>query len=108
MTNLKIVIVGAGIGGPAVAIGLARNSHDVTIYERATTIGGVGYAFRITPNADKCLKHLGIDAEAGGATPANWSRMMDVDGKVIREGHENTDAAKARKGKSVFVYRVCE
>lgn len=34
MAPLKVIIVGAGIGGPAAALGLVRNGHDVTIYER--------------------------------------------------------------------------
>ena len=35
MAPLDIIIVGAGIAGPAAAIGLARNGHHVTIYERS-------------------------------------------------------------------------
>lgn len=105
MPPLNILIVGAGIGGPAAAIGLARNGHSVTILERSTTTGGVGYAFRITPNSDRCLKHLGIDAEAGGAVSANQGRMMDVHGAILTEIKEN-ESEKARKGTSVFAYRV--
>jgi salicylate hydroxylase len=106
MTNLKILIIGAGIGGPACAIGLARNGHEVTMYERATKTGGVGYAFRITPNSDRCLKHLGIDAEAGGACAANSGRMMDIKGNVIKKMKENEDKTQVKKATSVFAYRV--
>lgn len=105
MAPLNIIIVGAGIAGPAAAIGLARNGHHVTIYERSTTGQEVGYAFRITPNSDRCLKHLGIDTVAGGAVAANKSRIFNARGELIREGNENTDKEIAKKATSVFAYR---
>ncbi|KAI1378635.1 FAD/NAD(P)-binding domain-containing protein [Hypoxylon crocopeplum] len=103
---LTIAIIGAGVGGPAAAIGLARNGHTVTLYERAPSIGGVGFAFRITPNADRCLKFLGIDAVAGGAVVANWSRFMDSRGKVLREIRENAGPGGGGGGLSIFAYRL--
>jgi salicylate hydroxylase len=106
---LNIIIVGAGIGGPAAAVGLARNGHQVSIYERATNTSEVGYAFRITPNSDLCLKYLGVDSVAGGAVAANTVRMLDTDGRIVMERRENADSKKAAKkgGTSVFAYRVC-
>jgi 2-polyprenyl-6-methoxyphenol hydroxylase-like FAD-dependent oxidoreductase len=104
---MRITIIGGGIGGPAAAIGLAQNGHAVTLYERAASLEGVGFAFRITPNSDRCLKHLGIDTVDGGAVTANTSRMMDHRGNVTFENRENTDPDKAKKGTSVFAYRVC-
>ena len=106
MAPLKIIIVGAGIGGLAAAIGLARNGHQVTIYERSTSTTDIGYAFRITANSDRCLKHLGIDTIAGGAVAANSNRMFNAQGQVTLEWTENKDAEKAKRGTSVFAYRV--
>lgn len=105
MAPLSIIIVGAGIAGPAAAIGLARNGHHVTIYERSTSGQEVGYAFRITPNSDRCLKHLGIDTVAGGAVAAKKARNFNSYGELIREVTENTDPEVARKATSVFAYR---
>ena len=105
MAPLKVLVIGAGVGGPAAAVGLARNGHDVTIYERSTS-SEVGYAFRSTPNSDHCLKYLGIDSVAGGAVPANTVRMLDAEGNIIRERTENEDDEKAKSGTSVFAYRV--
>ncbi len=102
---LKVIFVGAGIGGPAAAIGLVRKGHHVTMYERATTTGGVGYAFRITENSDRCLKHLGIDTEAGGAVSSTSVRMLDAEGHSLGEFKENAYAEKAQPGISVFAYR---
>ena len=105
MAPLKIIIVGAGIAGPAAAIGLARNGHHVTIYERSTLGTEVGYAFRITPNSDRCLKYLGIDTVAGGAVAANSGRIFNPQGEIVFENYENTDVEKAKKAASVFAYR---
>ena len=105
--GLKIIVIGAGIGGPTVAIGLARNGHHVTIYERSRHTSEVGYAFRITPNSDRCLKQLGIDTVAGGAVAANTSRLMNVNGQVEVEHRENESSvsSESRTAKSVFAYR---
>lgn len=106
MAPLKIAIVGAGIGGPAAAIGLARNGHSVTIYERSTSTSEVGFAFRITANSDRCLKYLDIDTVAGGACAARTTRMFNAQGDLVMEQKENPDAEKAKSGASVFAYRV--
>jgi salicylate hydroxylase len=102
---LRIIIVGAGIGGPAAAIDLARNGHDVTIYERSKATSEIGYAFRITPNSDRCLKYLGVDAEAGGACAANVGRMFDMHGKLINLQKENQDKEQSKQATSVFASR---
>lgn len=105
MAPLNIIIVGAGIAGPAAAIGLAGNGHRVTIYERSTTGQEVGYAFRLTPNSDRCLKHLGIDTVGGGAVAVNRARIFNSHGELLREANENTDPEMAKKATSVFAYR---
>jgi len=51
----KIIIIGAGVGGLATAIRLLSKGHDVTIYEKNSTIGGrvnvlqkQGFSFDLT------------------------------------------------------------
>ena len=39
--RLQIAIIGAGLGGLAAAIGIARAGHKVTILEQATLLGEV-------------------------------------------------------------------
>lgn len=102
---LNIAVVGAGVGGLAVAASLARNGHKVTIYERAKSTTDVGFAFRLGPNSDRCLKYLGIHTVAGGAVAANSMRMVNANGDIVAERTENEDAEKARDGTSVFAFR---
>ncbi|KAL8818266.1 MAG: hypothetical protein Q9223_003066, partial [Gallowayella weberi] len=106
MAPLTIAIIGAGIGGPAAAIALARKGHKVTLYERSTTTSEVGYAFRITPNSDQCLKYLGVDTIAGGAVASSSVCLMSSEGKVLHQITENTDDQETKPGgTSVFAYR---
>ena len=37
---MKIVVIGAGMGGMTAAGRLARSGHDVTLYEASDTYGG--------------------------------------------------------------------
>lgn len=39
--NLHVAIVGAGLGGLAAAIGIARAGHQVTMLEKASVLGEV-------------------------------------------------------------------
>lgn len=40
MTAKKILVIGAGMGGLAAAIDLARQGHQVDVVERAADVGG--------------------------------------------------------------------
>ena len=106
MAPLRVIIIGGGVGGLAAALGLARNGHEVAVYERSKASGGVGFAFRITPNSDKCLQYLDIDAEAGGACAVDGGFMREANGNVFSQSNENKDVQKTTGSKSVFAYRV--
>jgi salicylate hydroxylase len=64
--NLRVAIIGAGIGGLAAAAALRKLGCDVAIYERAGDIGEVGAGLQIGPNGVKVLRALGIDHTMGG------------------------------------------
>ncbi len=53
------VVVGAGIGGLATALVLARKGVRVTVLERAPELGDVGAGIQISPNASRILAALG-------------------------------------------------
>jgi len=59
--NPSIAVVGAGIGGLAVAACLRRAGMDVQIYEQATQFARVGAGIQMTPNAMMVLRGLGLE-----------------------------------------------
>jgi salicylate hydroxylase/6-hydroxynicotinate 3-monooxygenase len=59
--ELDIAVVGAGIGGLAIAALLARAGHTVNVYEQAPRFARVGAGIQMAPNAVKVLRGLGIE-----------------------------------------------
>ncbi|KAI1525011.1 FAD binding domain containing protein [Pyrenophora tritici-repentis] len=66
-TALKVLVVGAGIGGLTAAIALRKEGHDVQILEQSAFAREAGAAIHLTPNANGVLRRLGIFAESFGA-----------------------------------------
>ena len=56
---MRVVVVGAGMGGLGAAIALERQGHEVVLVERSDAVatGGVGIA--VGPNALVALARLG-------------------------------------------------
>ncbi len=63
LTSLRIAIVGSGTAGPAAATFLARNGHDVQLFERAPQKLPVGAGFLLQPTGLSVLNELGIGDE---------------------------------------------
>ncbi|KAH8588837.1 hypothetical protein B0O99DRAFT_746539 [Bisporella sp. PMI_857] len=60
--KLNIVIVGAGLGGLATSIALARRGHSVTVLEQAAELGEVGAGIQIPSNSSRLLNRWGVCA----------------------------------------------
>ncbi len=60
LDDLKTLVIGAGIGGLAVARALALRGADVTVLEQAGEIAEVGAGLQISPNGFAVLKALGL------------------------------------------------
>lgn len=60
---MRIGIVGGGIGGFSAALSLARNGHDISVFERAASLSEVGAGVQISPNAWRVLRWLGLGDE---------------------------------------------
>lgn len=56
----RIAVVGAGIGGLAVAAALRRQGIDCEIFEQAAQLGEVGAGIQVAPNAAMLLHRLGM------------------------------------------------
>lgn len=58
--RLDILIVGAGIGGLATAVALARRGHKVKVFEQAPALGEVGAGIQLPPNSARLLNRWGL------------------------------------------------
>lgn len=56
----KVAVVGCGTAGPAAAVLLRRQGHDVTLFERAPECRTVGAGFLLQPSGMAVLHELGI------------------------------------------------
>ena len=63
MSNKKIsvAVVGAGMGGLAVAATLRRVGIDVQVYEQAARFARIGAGIQMLPNSMKVLRGIGIE-----------------------------------------------
>src|ERR1051325_10699014 len=74
---LRILIVGAGIGGLTGALALLRDGHDVEVHEQAPQLAELGAGVQISANGSRVLFALGLES----ALRRVWSEPA---GKEIR------------------------
>ena len=60
LKDARIAVIGAGIGGLAVATALARRGARVVVHEQASRISEVGAGLQISPNGAAVLAALGL------------------------------------------------
>ncbi|RFU32120.1 hypothetical protein B7463_g4200, partial [Scytalidium lignicola] len=59
-SKIKIIIVGAGLGGLGAAIALLLAGHDVEVFEAAAEIAEVGAGIQVLPNSSLILQRWGL------------------------------------------------
>ncbi|OQE12794.1 hypothetical protein PENFLA_c062G08054 [Penicillium flavigenum] len=82
---LKVLIVGAGIGGLTAAIALRNQGHDIQIFEKSHLATETGAAIHLAPNSNGLLQRLGIFAEQFGANPMERLTEYSATGELQRE-----------------------
>ncbi|KAL3478497.1 hypothetical protein BJX99DRAFT_245468 [Aspergillus californicus] len=58
--GMKIIVVGAGLGGLACAIACRRENLEVVVLERSSDSGEIGAGIQIPPNGARVMKELGL------------------------------------------------
>ena len=57
---MQIAVIGAGVGGLVTAIGLQRDGHEVSLFERREDAGGTGAGLSLFGNSFLALDTLGL------------------------------------------------
>ena len=84
---MKVLVVGAGIGGSALAMSLQRLGIDYVLVEQATTFEEVGAGIQLSPNGVRVLESLGLaDALRGFCTEPDFHRysVWDTGETILR------------------------
>ncbi len=84
-SNLQapVLVAGAGIGGLAVALALARQGYAVKVLEQAADLGEIGAGIQLGPNAFSAFDALGIGELAR-------SRAVYTDEMVMHDALDET------------------
>ncbi|EXA30902.1 hypothetical protein FOVG_17778 [Fusarium oxysporum f. sp. pisi HDV247] len=79
---LRVLVVGAGIGGLTAAIGLREEGHKVTVFERSALAQETGAAMHLAPNCHGLLQKYDIFPETFGANKNNGIIEFDHEGNL--------------------------
>ncbi|MYS86009.1 FAD-dependent oxidoreductase [Embleya scabrispora] len=79
---MKVLVIGAGIGGLALARALLADDHDVTVFERAPALRVSGAALTLWSNGTGVLADLGVSL-AGVGAPIDLLEQRGWDGRVL-------------------------
>ncbi len=81
------LIIGAGIGGLAAAVGLRRIGWSVTVLERSPIIAEVGAGLTLWPNAERALDVLGLDVGPRTIPTVSRGNVRTPSGRWLRHSH---------------------
>ena len=85
--KLSIAVIGAGMGGLAVAATLRQVGFEVQVYEQAGRFARIGAGIQMMPNSMKVLRGIGIEdrlRQTSFAPKSHLNRVWDT-GEVTRE-----------------------
>ncbi|WP_439533711.1 FAD-dependent monooxygenase [Polymorphobacter sp.] len=99
---MRIAVIGAGMGGLAAALGLARAGMTVQVYERSASLGELGAGITMSPNSVRVLDWLGVDVKPIGYVPeVQWTQHWQT-GEVLREFRRGDDFAEKHGGAGYY------
>ncbi|RKR91916.1 FAD-dependent urate hydroxylase [Micromonospora pisi] len=81
---MRIVIIGAGLGGLASAYALTRAGHDVTVFEKAERMPSSGYGLILWPSGTGILRDMGFDTTGMGYRLDKLAIHASDDSQLIR------------------------
>jgi salicylate hydroxylase len=104
-TNTQpVLIAGGGIGGLAVAVGLAQKGIRSILLEKASALGEIGAGIQLGPNAFHAFDYLGVgEAARNMAVYVDQLRLMDA---MTAEEICHVDLGEAFRGRFGNPYAV--
>src|SRR5262249_7877327 len=81
--RIRIIIIGAGIGGLSTAIALSKLGIDVEVYERALELREVGAGIALASNALRALDVLGLTDEVKPFVQTMQGTIRNASGKLL-------------------------
>lgn len=100
---MRVVVIGAGVAGLALARGLLLAGHDVEVYEEATQLRTAGGSVTLWPGSTAILKELKVDLAGIGrrlVTMESWDGAgrplftVDLTAAERRFGHPSVHIAR--------------
>jgi FAD-dependent urate hydroxylase len=79
---VRVLIIGAGVGGLAAARALLADGHEVTVFERADGLRTAGAAVTLWSNGTGVLGELGVSLDGVGS-PIDILQQRAYDGRVL-------------------------
>lgn len=89
-TGVKVIVIGAGLGGCAAALAMKHHGHNVVVYEKLANFRRLGDSLGLGENALKLLRRWGGDTLHHSLTSiGNQSPDMQIrrwhDGKILAQ-----------------------
>lgn len=102
MENLKVIVVGAGMGGLTTALAMHQAGYDVEVYDRVKALRPAGAGISLWSNGVKVLNRLGL----GSAIAAIGGPMEQMAYYWGKTGQDNPGKLLTRFSLSPLVERV--
>ncbi|KAG1777653.1 hypothetical protein EV702DRAFT_1099798 [Suillus placidus] len=111
MANTRVLVVGAGIAGPVLAIFLKIKGYDPIVYERLPSPGESGLSFLLQPNGLRVLSLIpGLLEQIPGHSPDRMIHCSSLDGKedILVDNDISPDTMRERFGFPLIGVRRAE
>ncbi|MCA1717674.1 MAG: NAD(P)-binding protein, partial [Actinobacteria bacterium] len=84
MSSIKVIVVGAGIGGLSAAIALRKAGIETVVFERARELKEIGARLSLVANATRALNELGLAGPLRGlGEPVGRAEIRTWRGEIL-------------------------